>query len=103
MSHGIARGKQNMGSGLVFKGGSQSEEFKGYIEQLSQNLRAFQDMTDAFEAPETSNDAGRLTALLDAFEQNSVKLQQAGALSLVFRHRTLAIRKRMNINHSCIS
>ncbi|MEC1005625.1 M3 family oligoendopeptidase [Bacillus subtilis] len=62
-----------------FKGGSQSEEFKGYIEKLSQSLRAFQDRTDAFQVPESPEEAEGLTALLDLFEQTSVKLQQAGA------------------------
>ncbi|MGQ5177483.1 M3 family oligoendopeptidase [Bacillus halotolerans] len=76
-----------------FKGGSQSEEFKGYIEKLSQNLRAFQDMTDAFEAPETPDDAGRLTALLDAFEQNSVKLQQAGAFVSCLQAQNMSDQK----------
>ncbi|MFJ9289090.1 M3 family oligoendopeptidase [Bacillus halotolerans] len=76
-----------------FKGGSQSEEFKGYIEKLSQSLRAFQDMADAFEAPETSNDAGRLTALLDAFEQNSVKLQQAGAFVSCLQAQNISDQK----------
>ncbi|MCC8353864.1 oligoendopeptidase [Bacillus halotolerans] len=76
-----------------FKGGSQSEEFKGYIEKLSQSLRAFQDMADAFEAPETSDDAGRLTALLDAFEQNSVKLQQAGAFVSCLQAQNISDQK----------
>ncbi|MFQ6318636.1 M3 family oligoendopeptidase [Bacillus halotolerans] len=76
-----------------YKGGSQSEEFKGYIEKLSQNLRAFQDMTDAFEAPETPDDAGRLTALLDAFEQNSVKLQQAGAFVSCLQAQNMSDQK----------
>lgn len=76
-----------------FKGGSQSEEFKGYIEKLSQSLRAFQDMADAFEAPETSDDAGRLTALLDAFEQNSVKLQQAGAFVSCLQAQNMSDQK----------
>ncbi|MEC1662777.1 M3 family oligoendopeptidase [Bacillus halotolerans] len=76
-----------------FKGGSQSEEFKGYIEKLSQSLRAFQDMTDAFEASETSDDAGRLTALLDAFEQNSVKLQQAGAFVSCLQAQNISDQK----------
>ncbi|WP_439024492.1 M3 family oligoendopeptidase [Bacillus halotolerans] len=76
-----------------FKGGSQSEEFKGYIEKLSQSLRAFQDMTDAFEAPETPDDAGRLTALLDAFEQNSVKLQQAGAFVSCLQAQNMSDQK----------
>lgn len=62
-----------------FKGGSQSEEFKVYIEKLSQSLRAFQDRTDAFQVPESPEEAEGLTALLDLFEQTSVKLQQAGA------------------------
>lgn len=62
-----------------FKGGSQSEEFKGYIEKLSQSLRAFQDRTDEFQVPESPEEAEGLTALLDLFEQTSVKLQQAGA------------------------
>ncbi|MEC1623877.1 M3 family oligoendopeptidase [Bacillus mojavensis] len=76
-----------------FKGGSQSEEFKGYIEKLSQSLRAFQDMTDAFEPPETPADAGRLTALLDAFEQNSVKLQQAGAFVSCLQAQNISDQK----------
>ncbi|MCY9187045.1 M3 family oligoendopeptidase [Bacillus halotolerans] len=76
-----------------FKGGSQSEEFKGYIEKLSQSLRAFQDMADAFEAPETSDDAGRLTALLDSFEQNSVKLQQAGAFVSCLQAQNISDQK----------
>ncbi|MEK4217439.1 M3 family oligoendopeptidase [Bacillus sp. FSL L8-0222] len=76
-----------------FKGGSQSEEFKGYIEKLSQSLRVFQDMADAFEAPETSDDAGRLTALLDAFEQNSVKLQQAGAFVSCLQAQNISDQK----------
>ncbi|MCK8099591.1 M3 family oligoendopeptidase [Bacillus sp. 2CMS4F] len=76
-----------------FKGGSQSEEFKGYIEKLSQSLRAFQDMTDAFEVPETLDDAGRLTALLDAFEQNSVKLQQAGAFVSCLQAQNISDQK----------
>ncbi|MGR6857537.1 M3 family oligoendopeptidase [Bacillus halotolerans] len=76
-----------------FKGGSQSEEFKGYIEKLSQSLRAFQDITDAFEVPETSNDAGRLIALLDAFEQNSVKLQQAGAFVSCLQAQNISDQK----------
>ncbi|PRS06640.1 M3 family oligoendopeptidase [Bacillus halotolerans] len=79
--------------GSFFKGGSQSEEFKGYIEKLSQSLRAFQDMADAFEAPETSDDAGRLTALLDAFEQNSVKLQQAGAFVSCLQAQNMSDQK----------
>ncbi|MEC1752982.1 M3 family oligoendopeptidase [Bacillus mojavensis] len=76
-----------------FKGGSQSEEFKRYIEKLSQSLRAFQDMTDAFEPPETPADAGRLTALLDAFEQNSVKLQQAGAFVSCLQAQNISDQK----------
>ncbi|MCY8474906.1 M3 family oligoendopeptidase [Bacillus halotolerans] len=76
-----------------FKGGSQSEEFKGYIEKLSQSLRAFQDMADAFEAPKTSDDAERLTALLDAFEQNSVKLQQAGAFVSCLQAQNISDQK----------
>ncbi|MEC1736937.1 M3 family oligoendopeptidase [Bacillus mojavensis] len=76
-----------------FKGGSQSEEFKRYIEKLSQSLRAFQDMTDAFEPPETPADAGRLTALLDAFEQNSVKLQQASAFVSCLQAQNISDQK----------
>ncbi|MEC1673094.1 M3 family oligoendopeptidase [Bacillus mojavensis] len=76
-----------------FKGGSQSEEFKRYIEKLSQSLRAFQDMTDAFEPPETPADAGRLTALLDAIEQNSVKLQQAGAFVSCLQAQNISDQK----------
>ncbi|MDR4228121.1 M3 family oligoendopeptidase [Bacillus mojavensis] len=76
-----------------FKGGSQSEEFKRYIEKLSQSLRAFQDMTDAFEPPETPADAGRLTTLLDAFEQNSVKLQQAGAFVSCLQAQNISDQK----------
>lgn len=84
-----------------FKGGSQSEEFKRYIEKLSQSLRAFQDMTDAFEPPETPADAGRLTALLDAFEQNSVKLRQAGAFVSCLQAQNISDQKA-NEHKSCM-
>ncbi len=46
---------------------------------MSQSLRAFQDMTDALQVPASSEEADELAALLDLFEQTSVKLQQAGA------------------------
>lgn len=76
-----------------FKGGSQSEEFKGYIEKLSQSLSAFQDMTDAFQVPQSPEDAEGLIALLDLFERTSVKLQQAGAFVACLQAQNISDQK----------
>ncbi len=63
----------------IFEGGSRSEEFQQYIQELKKHLSAFQHAVEAFTAPTHADESRELINLIDRFERSAIMIRQAGA------------------------
>ncbi|MGF9973815.1 M3 family oligoendopeptidase [Bacillus velezensis] len=63
----------------IFEGGSRSEEFQQYIQELKNHLSAFQHAVEAFTAPTHADESRELINLIDRFERSAIMIRQAGA------------------------
>lgn len=64
---------------VFFKGGSDSEEFKQYIKELSEKVNSFSRQVAAFPIPSTSEETRSLEDVLYSFSKLGYTMRQAGA------------------------
>lgn len=64
---------------VIFKGGSDSEEFKSYLENVQQELEKLTKMVDQFEVPSNSSNTESLLHIIDQLEKVTMGLRESSA------------------------
>ncbi|WP_191560230.1 M3 family oligoendopeptidase [Metabacillus idriensis] len=64
---------------VFFEGGSGSEAFKKYLEELAQDVPAFKDQAEHLKVPQSAADSVYLDEILEKFQGIAKRLRQAGA------------------------
>ncbi|MCG3086948.1 M3 family oligoendopeptidase [Sporosarcina sp. MB25] len=65
---------------VFFKGGSESEELRSHLDEASNKISVLEKSIEAFQTPNSKEDADRVLQLLEEVKDTTLHLRQAGAV-----------------------